>query len=132
MFIGRFQPLHNGHVSIINTLLESKQKVLIVLMDTKVDKDNPFTLAERKEMIVTAFPDSFFNGDIILSDVPPILSVNIGRKCGYDARYIDSRGLENVSASHIRGLIRKGAGWAKYMPWQVASIISQIQKGRDI
>ena len=53
LFVGRFQPMHLGHLKVIKWILKKYDKVIIVIgssQDSFTDK-NPFTLEERKKMI---------------------------------------------------------------------------------
>jgi len=58
VFIGRFQFLHNGHCFVINEALKSAKHVIILVGSSNIPRThrNPFTFAERKEMIQSAFP----------------------------------------------------------------------------
>ena len=53
VIIGRFQPLHSGHAEILKTALKECEQVTIVLGSANRCRSikNPFTVAERKEMI---------------------------------------------------------------------------------
>jgi nicotinamide-nucleotide adenylyltransferase len=55
LFIGRFQPLHNGHMSVIKRLAKrSNLKIGIGSAQYRNTKDNPFSAEERKAMIKAA------------------------------------------------------------------------------
>lgn len=60
-FIGRFQPLHLGHVKVLEWLSERYDDVLVIIgsADKGVTKDNPFTLGERMEMFLRTFGRRF-------------------------------------------------------------------------
>jgi len=53
VFIGRFQPLHNGHVHVINEALGHARKVIVLVGSSNVARSprNPFTYDERRTMI---------------------------------------------------------------------------------
>lgn len=53
VFIGRFQPVHNGHLSVISDALSKVDKLLIVIgsANTARNVKNPWTPGERQEMI---------------------------------------------------------------------------------
>lgn len=55
VFVGRFQPFHLGHKSIVDSALENAEKVIIVIGSyrTPLGLMNPWTFEERKEMILT-------------------------------------------------------------------------------
>ena len=58
VFIGRMQPLHNGHVQNINNALEIADNVLVIVGSANQPRTpkNPFTVGERTQMIKTVFP----------------------------------------------------------------------------
>lgn len=53
VYIGRFQPLHNGHVNIIQQISQIANEVIVIVgsKSNPVTVKNPFTYDERKEMI---------------------------------------------------------------------------------
>lgn len=53
VYIGRFQPFHNGHVHILEQAIESSDKVLVLVGSAFKARDikNPFTFSERFDMI---------------------------------------------------------------------------------
>lgn len=59
VFIGRFQPFHNGHLYSLTKALESAQNVIIVLGSSNAPRNvkNPFTDAEREKMIRDTLSD---------------------------------------------------------------------------
>jgi len=56
MYPGSFDPLTNGHVSLIERSLRIFDK-MIVAIASNVNKESLFTIEERLEMIRTQFPD---------------------------------------------------------------------------
>jgi cytidyltransferase-like protein len=58
IYIGRFQPLHNGHISIINEGLK-KEDFMIIIIGSKNKKNdrNPFSYDIRKNIITEYFGD---------------------------------------------------------------------------
>lgn len=59
VFIGRFQPFHNGHKAVIEAALEQAKEVVVVVGSSFAARNirNPFTFQERKEMIEATFPN---------------------------------------------------------------------------
>src|SRR3989339_562418 len=53
LFIGRFQPFHNGHLKDVRDALREVGELVIGIGSSNESrtKENPFTAAERKEMI---------------------------------------------------------------------------------
>jgi len=58
LVVGRFQPLHNGHVQLVKLAREQCGDVAIVVGSTnaKPGPRNPFTFEERKAMLQAVFP----------------------------------------------------------------------------
>lgn len=75
MYLGRFQPFHNGHKYIVEWMLEECERVVIVIgsSDKKGTVQNPFPAWERVSMIKSVYPGS--QVDIVcLPDRPSITS----------------------------------------------------------
>ena len=53
IFIGRFQPLHRGHLKAIKWILKKEKKIFIIIGSSQesLTKNNLFSFSERKEMI---------------------------------------------------------------------------------
>ncbi|MDD3303261.1 MAG: adenylyltransferase/cytidyltransferase family protein [Candidatus Gracilibacteria bacterium] len=58
IIIGRFSPLHIGHISLINKSIESKNKTLVIIGSAnKIDEKNPYTIKERLDILKKEFGD---------------------------------------------------------------------------
>lgn len=103
LIIGRFQPLHKGHIGMAQKLLNEGNAVVFGIMDTPQDKRNPHTLVERETMIASAFAEDW--GIRVKTVVLPFLSQVVhGRNVGYWVRHIFlPEDKEGVSASQLRG-----------------------------
>ena len=125
LFIGRFQPFHNGHDYIVKQALAGGKSVWIAIRDTPITDGDPYTAQERLEMISAHYTDQ----DVVVTIVPDIESVNIGRKVGYDVnRYDAPEDIEGISATQIRDLMSKGdSTWKEKVPKMVADYL--ISKG---
>jgi bifunctional NMN adenylyltransferase/nudix hydrolase len=68
--IGRFQPFHLGHKHLIDVGLERAEKVIVLVGSSNIARSikNPWTFAERKEMILAAYP----NGNVVVEPCPDI------------------------------------------------------------
>ena|SRR3989338_9840492 len=57
LFIGRFQPFHNGHLHAVKKLLKNYNEVILVIgsAESECSFENPFTAGERIEMIRSCF-----------------------------------------------------------------------------
>lgn len=53
LFVGRFQPFHNGHLKVIKDILKQNYKLIIGIGRSQESNTflNPFSAEERKEMI---------------------------------------------------------------------------------
>ncbi|MCX6777749.1 MAG: nicotinamide-nucleotide adenylyltransferase, partial [Candidatus Micrarchaeota archaeon] len=53
LFVGRFQPFHNGHLKAIEWALAKCGKMIIVIGSAQsgMEPENPFTAGEREEMV---------------------------------------------------------------------------------
>ncbi|MFZ4761979.1 MAG: adenylyltransferase/cytidyltransferase family protein [Alphaproteobacteria bacterium] len=59
VLFGRFQPLHKGHMALLETLRQSGLTVNLVLnnkVDDRAGERNPFSADQRKEMVNLALP----------------------------------------------------------------------------
>ncbi len=56
LFIGRFQPLHHGHIYVLKKILKSNKKIKIGIGSSQLSHtlNDPFTSDERKKFIKTA------------------------------------------------------------------------------
>jgi adenylyl-sulfate kinase len=99
LFIGRWQPFHNGHDYIIRQKLDEGKPVLIAVRDTPIDEANPFSVKERMDMIRAAYVGE----DVQVISIPDIESVNIGRNVGYAVNeYKVPEDIKGISATQIR------------------------------
>ena len=97
LFIGRYQPFHDGHKKLIQTVIDEGKNVIVAVRDTPTDKDNPYTAEHRVAMIRESFPDV----DVIV--IPDIDEVCHGRKVGWKVREIKlDPETEKISATEIR------------------------------
>ena len=57
LYIGRFQPIHIGHESIIRKMLDECEQVIIVVGSAGQygTKKNPFTFEQRADLIINTF-----------------------------------------------------------------------------
>ena len=103
MFIGRYQPLHEGHIKLLRTVLDEGKNVLVCLRETVVDANNPYTVEERQRMFAKAFPDKIISKRMIVISIPDVAEVCHGRKVGWGIREIalDAE-TQKISATKIR------------------------------
>ena len=100
LFIGRWQPFHEGHHKMINTALDEGHKVIIAVRSTEKSKENPYSVIQRKNMIW-----KYYGKDkrVQVIAIPDLDAVWIGRKVGYKVIQTDSK----ASGTQIRAKLRR-------------------------
>ena len=91
LFIGRWQPLHDGHRWLFNQKLEQEIPILVAVRDTPVSDSNPFSTEQVIENLEKEYTKEVRNGQVKIISIPDIESVNYGRGVGY----------ETVSYTHL-------------------------------
>jgi len=103
MFIGRWQPWHEGHRWLIDQALNEGKKVLLCVRDVPVSEKNPWTAQEIITNLSEELKDLIEEKKVMLGIIPDIESVNIGRGIGYDIiEHIPPTEIEQISATKIR------------------------------
>ena len=105
MFVGRFQPFHDGHRWLIEQRLKLGKKILIAAMDIHESEPekNPFKIDEVLDRITDAFSEEIQQGLVKVISIPPIESVNYGRTVGYEViEHVPPEDIKNISATKIR------------------------------
>jgi len=72
LFIGRFQPFHNAHLKDIQDAVKEVDILYIIIGSSKKSntKENPFSLEERKEMIMLVLKNNNINCTLL--EVPDV------------------------------------------------------------
>tara|TARA_X000000368_G_C23043002_1_gene717857 strand:- start:1876 stop:2226 length:351 start_codon:yes stop_codon:yes gene_type:complete len=104
LFIGRWQPLHKGHLWLINERLKEGKKVWLAIRDVEPDDNNPWTAKEIEKMVHEGeLKDLIADGKVITSIIPDIESVNYGRGVGYEIiEHVPPQEIGEISATKIR------------------------------
>ncbi len=149
LFIGRFQPFHNGHLKIIEEASKKYSKIIIGVGSSQYSNtlENPFTNDERKLMISKSLKDTgisnykiVFIPDIhnppkwvdhvlsIISDFDVVLSNN-----DFTKKLFSNRGFavkktplyekNRYSGKVIRNKIINNESWEDLVPQEVSKII---------
>jgi len=103
LFIGRWQPLHQGHIRLIKTVLEKGESVVIAIRDTNKDEKNPYSVRERKRMIKRVFGKK-----VKIIVIPDVNKVCIGRDVGYEVIRLPYD-IEQISGTKIRKRMRESS-----------------------
>ena len=100
LFIGRWQPFHDGHRGLIDVVLREGRKVVIAVRDTPISEKNPYPLNERIKRIKAHYGK---NKDVEVIAIPDIAEVCYGRDVGWTVRRIRlAKQIEEISATKIR------------------------------
>lgn len=99
MFVGRWQPFHDGHKWLIDQKLGTGKPVLICVRDIPPDENNPFTTEQTIEMIRRVY----INDNVEVIKIPDIESINYGRGVGYEVtEHKPPADVAKISATEIR------------------------------
>ncbi len=154
IFVGRFQPFHNGHLYAVQKILEQADELIIVIGSAQMshEPDNPFTAGERIEMIQSALNDAGVMRDryilIPIADAPShrtwvsyvesqtprfdivfsnqSLTKRLLIEAGYEVRGIPLHSRSNYQATEIRHRILMQQDWRDLVPASVYRIVKEI------
>jgi cytidyltransferase-like protein len=123
MFIGRWQPLHNGHKWLINQKLDKGISVLIAVRDIPPDEKNPFTTGQTIHMLERAYESQ----DVEIISIPDIESVNYGRGVGYEINeYVPPFNVGFISATDIRQKIKnEDNSWKQNVDGKIHDLVKK-------
>jgi nicotinamide-nucleotide adenylyltransferase len=153
LYIGRFQPFHNGHLSVIQSL-STQYDELIIGIGSSQDRDsseNPFSEEERVQMItrsldaagihnyrIVSIPDIHdppqwvSHVRAIVSDFDVVIANNpFTRKLftekGYEVKGTSFFKRQQYSGKEIRRRMLHDGPWADLVPAAVVKIIKDIK-----
>lgn len=150
--IGRYQPLHKGHLSVFQQLADECDSTIIGVGSAQIEREekNPLSGGERITMIKRVLE----NRDMVPYEIYPIPDINCYPAWPYyvktilpkfDCLYVHSRTVlrlfegtrtklrkvdkfnkDEWSATKIREKIRKGEKWEHLVPEEVAEFLKEI------
>jgi len=154
LYVGRFQPFHLGHLSVVKKILEEVDELVIVIGSAQYshNADNPFTAGERLIMIRKALEEAGVDwGRVWVVPVPDVhlhmmwvaevegytpkfntvysnepLTKRLFTEAGYKVKNIPFYDRKVYSSTLIREKMVKGAGWKKLVPRNVVALIQEI------
>jgi len=102
LFVGRYQPFHDGHRMLIEEGLRRVGQVCIAVRDTQgIDDSNPLAFHDVKARIESALWQH--RGRILVVQVPNLTHVFYGRDVGYVVeRLVLDESTEGISATKLR------------------------------
>jgi len=158
-FIGRFQPFHRGHLSVLQDLVEEFDQVLVVIgsSDKFRTLENPFTVGERHAMVkatmdalkiaqdrykviplpdigddekwVKQVMDTCPDFDTVVSGNPKVQE--LFRKIK-KKKVIEPKMKYRITATAVREAIRNGEDLKKYLHEAVVAFLQKIGAARKI
>ena len=109
LFVGRYQPFHDGHKALITQGLRRVGQVCIAVRDTPTDAKNPFGFEYVRARIEHALRE--FEGRFLVTQLPNVTHIFYGRDVGYQVERIElDQSLEAVSATEARARLIPQAG----------------------
>lgn len=124
LFIGRWQPFHNGHKWLIEQKLSKGIPVTIAVRDIDPDPKNPFTTTQTVAMI-----ESVYKGqDVKVIVIDDIESVNYGRGVGYEVNeHVPPADIYHISATEIRDKVKSGdESWKQWVDEKIHNLVVQF------
>ncbi len=156
LFVGRFQPFHNGHLRVLETMCNTFDKVIIGIGSSNVSETekNPYDLKTRKKMIRNSLkqfqfknfkiieipdindPPNWVNHVLsIVSDFAVVITNNPFTKKLFEEKGYFVMGTvgydeeTRLSASQIRKKIKDNdESWEELVPKPVVDIIMRMKK----
>ena len=108
MFIGRWQPWHDGHRWLIDQRLKQGKKVCIAVRDVEPSENQPWTADEIIQNIKENLYFEITEDKVIIIKIPDIESINYGRGVGYDViEHTPPSDIHDISATKIREQMRE-------------------------
>jgi len=103
LFIGRWQPLHEGHKALFRQVINEGGKVCVAIRDVEIDKNNPYSPHDIILNISNQMQEEIQSGKLKIITIPDICSVEFGRGVGYDIiEHIPPQEIAEISATKIR------------------------------
>lgn len=151
LYIGRFQPFHNGHKAAVEYISSEVDELIIGIGSSQLSHEvlHPFTAGERVLMITRALshlniplyvlpiPDVHRNAiwvshvcsmvpqfDVVYSSNPQV--IRLFREAGIEVRSPPMYERSTLSGTHIRKLLLSGGNWEEFVPEETAEIIKSV------
>jgi adenylylsulfate kinase len=101
LFLGRWQPWHDGHKALVETKLKAGKSVAIGIRDTPKSDRNPYSYMDRYCMIGESLAE--WGDKVQIFKVPDFSSIVVGRDVGYTFEQIRlDADIEAISGTKIR------------------------------
>jgi nicotinamide-nucleotide adenylyltransferase len=154
LYVGRFQPFHLGHLSVVKKILEEVDEAVIVIGSAQYSHElaNPFTAGERLVMVRRALEEAKIDGNrvwivpvpdvrlhmmwvsalegytpkfqVVFSNEP--LTHRLFMEAGYKVKKVEFYDRKVYSSTQIREKMIRDESWEKLIPKSVAAFIKEI------
>lgn len=133
LFLGRFQPFHNGHLAVIRKAFAIVDELTIVIGSAQESHtaENPFTADEREEMIEKVLRTE----KIVNCEIIPIEDINDDAKyVRYVAKLVPDFDVVFAAENPLTAKLFKAAGYevwtcSRISPYESTKIRKLIGKG---
>lgn len=155
LFVGRFQPIHKGHVKAISAILKQVDELVVVVGSAQYSHtaDNPLTAGERISMIRRALEDEAVPSsrcwiipvpdvhihmmwvaevvgytpkfNIVFTNEP--LTRRLFIEAGFEVEPVRFHKRKIYSATEIRERMLNNESWEELVPESVAHYIKEIK-----
>jgi len=130
IFIGRFQPFHQGHKKIFLKTLKNSGQVAILVMDSyKVNLKNPLKFNQVKKLINKRLKN--YKKKFIIIKIPVVKEVVYGRKVGFKVKKILDKKTGIISGTKVRKFAKIKYG-KKYINSLLKADISDLVELENI
>ncbi|MCI4327549.1 MAG: nicotinamide-nucleotide adenylyltransferase [Thermoplasmata archaeon] len=155
LLVGRFQPFHSGHVDVVRHVTQARPEDELILgigsAEDSYTVENPFTAAERFEMISRALREAKLDHWIavpipdihrhalwvahVAELVPPFdrvytnnaLTRTLFERAGYKVESTPMFGRDRLEGTAIRRLLSEGSEeWSARVPAPVADYLREL------
>ncbi|BAA29550.1 nicotinamide-nucleotide adenylyltransferase [Pyrococcus horikoshii] len=154
LFVGRFQPVHKGHIKALEFVFSQVDEVIIGIGSAQASHTlkNPFTTGERMEMLIRALEEAGFDKRYYLIPLPDInfnaiwvpyvesmvprfhvvftgnsLVAQLFKERGYKVVVQPMFKKDILSATEIRRRMIAGEPWEDLVPKSVVEYIKEIK-----
>lgn len=102
LLIGRYQPFHKGHKTLVAEAIKRTGQCCIALRDVGgIDDSNPYEFEQVKANIHAACVE--FGNKVKVIEIPNIMDVFYGRGVGYNIEMLElDKEIQKISATKIR------------------------------
>ncbi|MBI5159284.1 nicotinamide-nucleotide adenylyltransferase [Candidatus Micrarchaeota archaeon] len=152
LFVGRFQPFHNGHLKAIEWVLRECSDLIVLVGSSQAcyEVENPFTVGERIEMVHDTLKASKLLEKCIILSIPDVnnnalwiahvnslvpkydvvytnnsLTRKLFQDAGRQVKDIPFFDRLDFDGTKIRKAMLKGTGWQKFVPKEVEKFIEK-------